>query len=65
MNLSPTQGHSFKTGRGDCFMYYIKIYIESSQNKETKNMFLKENTIKPQKNLNKMEIKNLSDKELK
>ena len=49
MNLSPTQGHSFKTGRGDCFMYYIKIYIESSQNKETKNMFLKENTIKPQK----------------
>ena len=46
-------------------MYYIKIYIESSQNKETKNMFLKENTIKPQKNLNKMEIKNLSDKELK
>ena len=51
MNLSPIQGHSFKTRRGNYFIYYIKIYIESSQNKETKNMFLKENTIKPQKKI--------------
>ena len=57
----PTCGHSFKTVRGDCLIYCIKIQVKVEQHEERGICPRWKNKIKP----NETEVNNLPDKGLK